>query len=78
MKNLVRSSHFGTPSSCERPSSGTCTSSSCQKQLRRQVVFLLAWGGSNVMDVQDMIDFYRELLPGCTIFVSTSNQKQSH
>mmetsp|Transcript_18982 Transcript_18982/g.35602 ORF Transcript_18982/g.35602 Transcript_18982/m.35602 type:complete len:434 (+) Transcript_18982:45-1346(+) len=42
-----------------------------------QVVFLLAWGGGSLQDVQDMVDMYRGLFPGCTMFVSTSNRKQS-
>ncbi|CAJ1442079.1 unnamed protein product [Effrenium voratum] len=42
-----------------------------------EVVFLLAWGGGSLADMQDVIELYRELFPECTIFVSTSNQKQS-
>jgi len=42
-----------------------------------EVIFLLAWGGGNLSDMQDLLEFYREIFPGSTIFVSTSNQKQS-
>lgn len=42
-----------------------------------EVVFLLAWGGGHLSDMQDLVEWYREIFPGCTIFISTSNQKQS-
>ena len=41
------------------------------------VVFLLCWGGGSLEDVRDVVALYRELLPGCTMFLSTSNRKQS-
>ncbi|CAE6965065.1 hypothetical protein AK812_SmicGene13370 [Symbiodinium microadriaticum] len=42
-----------------------------------EVVFLLSWGGGTLQDMEDVAKMYRELLPGCTIFISTSNRKQS-
>ncbi|CAE7339780.1 unnamed protein product [Symbiodinium pilosum] len=42
-----------------------------------EVVFLLSWGGGSLQDTQDVVDMYRRIFPGCTIFVSTSNRKQS-
>ncbi|CAE7238550.1 unnamed protein product, partial [Symbiodinium natans] len=42
-----------------------------------EVVFLLSWGGGSLQDTEDVVRMYRELLPDCTIFVSTSNRKQS-